>query len=295
MPNPLFPVSFEDFSIPAPFYFLSHFHRDHLRGLKPGFAGGKIICTEITARYLSYFYQVSSDFLMPLPFEKPFELMEGWQGILYSANHSLGSAMMVLSRENLHYLYTGDFRYQPDAFKGFPFHLVFEKIWMDDTYLDFPHEFPSKSKAIEMIQERITGGDFEEVMIGTYQTGKEEIFITLSRNLSIRFHTSKDKLKYYRLAGLQEIFCPEKTGYSCYSMAYLRQVLSPEKTKNSLIVYPTGWTAGFSGHSAHVHTLQVPYSEHSSKTELLAFTSRLQSKAFFNLENRPLDKKIGLN
>lgn len=283
-------VSFENFKIQKDFYFLSHFHKDHLKGLQKKHHQGKILCSLLTARYLRYFYQIEETFIIALDYFTPFDLGQGWQATLYPANHSLDASMMVLSHfdKNLHFLYTGDFRYDEEIFKDFPFHLTFQKAFIDTTYLDFNYDFPTKQEAILQIQNKITSQAWQEVFIGTYYTGKEAIFTTLSKNLSVLFCTSKKKLTYYQLAQIDSFFTFQKTGYFCYNMHDLF-LISPQKTQNSLVVFPTGWVASSFKNSKHANTFNIPYSEHCSKKELLIFLNQLSCQEFYTLPGKPLN------
>lgn len=134
-------------------YLLSHFHSDHYMGLSPNWIHGPIYCSEITARLVEQKLGVASDFIFPLPMNKPCTLSGTDQltVTLIDANHCPGAVLfLITTRDNLRYLHTGDFRACPKMclhpmLKEQPLDIVY----LDTTYLDPKYSFPSQDSCIQ--------------------------------------------------------------------------------------------------------------------------------------------------
>ncbi|GAN07834.1 DRMBL-domain-containing protein [Mucor ambiguus] len=134
-------------------YLLSHFHSDHYMGLSPNWIHGPIYCSEITARLVEQKLGVASDFIFPLPMNKPCTLSGTDQltVTLIDANHCPGAVLfLITTKDNLRYLHTGDFRACPKMclhpmLKERPLDIVY----LDTTYLDPKYSFPSQDSCIQ--------------------------------------------------------------------------------------------------------------------------------------------------
>ncbi|KAL7323308.1 DNA cross-link repair protein PSO2/SNM1 [Mucor circinelloides] len=134
-------------------YLLSHFHSDHYMGLSPNWIHGPIYCSEITARLVEQKLGVASDFIFPLPMNKPCTLSGTDQltVTLIDANHCPGAVLfLITTKDNLRYLHTGDFRACPKMclhpmLKEQPLDIVY----LDTTYLDPKYSFPSQDSCIK--------------------------------------------------------------------------------------------------------------------------------------------------
>ena len=92
----------------VPFSFISHGHGDHLRNHKT------ILATPPTIDFFKIRFEqrIKKPQFIPLDFFKPYDL-DGLKITLYPAGHILGSAMILIEKENMRLLYSGDFKLQP--------------------------------------------------------------------------------------------------------------------------------------------------------------------------------------
>ena len=99
-------------------YFLSHAHADHTVGLRDGWKGGTVFCSEITKRLIELQFQDVSEHLIALPMNESvlFGVDEDGKHVnvtLLDANHCPGAVMFLFEGAFGRVLHTGDFRYSP--------------------------------------------------------------------------------------------------------------------------------------------------------------------------------------
>jgi putative mRNA 3-end processing factor len=89
---------------------ISHAHADHA---VPG--NNEIYCTEATAAFMRLRYNKNAGKAFNIgAYDKPFEL-GGVQITFIPAGHMLGSAQILMEYQGVKYLYTGDYKLQPDS------------------------------------------------------------------------------------------------------------------------------------------------------------------------------------
>lgn len=89
---------------------ISHAHADHA---VPG--NNEIYCTEATAAFMKLRYNKNAGKVFNIGvYDKPFEL-GGVQINFIPAGHMLGSAQILMEYQGVKYLYTGDYKLQPDS------------------------------------------------------------------------------------------------------------------------------------------------------------------------------------
>ncbi len=89
---------------------------------------------------------------------------------LYPAGHMLGSAMVLMEYDGIKYLYTGDFKLQPDA-SCEPIEIVSADVLMTETTFANPrHIHPDADLEIQ----KLNNLDARNILIGTYAIGKAQ-------------------------------------------------------------------------------------------------------------------------
>ncbi|HWD87593.1 MAG TPA: MBL fold metallo-hydrolase [Mucilaginibacter sp.] len=89
---------------------ISHAHADHAVA-----GNGEVYCTEATAAFTQQRYGKNSAKAFNIAgYDKPFTI-GGVQITLIPAGHILGSAQILMEYQGVKYLYTGDYKLQPDA------------------------------------------------------------------------------------------------------------------------------------------------------------------------------------
>ena len=95
-------------------YFLTHFHVDHMAGLREGWARGPLYCSHITPRLLAEVAMVDPKVVHARSVDHPFELIDPvthakLTELLVDAGQCPGSVMVVLEGFSDGAVSTGDF------------------------------------------------------------------------------------------------------------------------------------------------------------------------------------------
>uniref|UniRef100_A0A0D9W4G8 DNA repair metallo-beta-lactamase domain-containing protein n=1 Tax=Leersia perrieri TaxID=77586 RepID=A0A0D9W4G8_9ORYZ len=231
-------------------YFLSHFHHDHYGGLTKKWCHGLIYCTALTARLVKMCLSVNPDYICPLELDKEY-VIEGVLVTLLEANHCPGAALIHYRLgDGKTYLHTGDFR----ASKSMQLHPLLQRGRINLLYLDTTYCNP-KYKCV-------------------YATLKNKKFPPKEDVIDFVVKTSQRYLqkepRTLIVVGAYSI--GKENVYLAISKA-LENLKKYMETLNQRFVAvlafrPTGWT--FS------EPIGVPYSEHSSFTELRDFVMFLR-------------------
>eukprot|EP00731_Ephydatia_muelleri_P020470 Em0013g197a len=276
-------------------YFLSHFHSDHYQGLKGSFEH-TIYCSKVTANLVAKCLKVRSEYIFPLPFNAP-QVIDGVEITLLDANHCPGSAMFLFRlRSGLNYLHTGDFR-ATRAMQGFPelCDCRINQLFLDTTYCSPEHDFPEQADAISFVvrktQEALRRNPSTLIISGTYTIGKEKVFLAISETVGSKVYVGKEKMGLMYCLEWEQLvraltLDPHGARVHVLSIgeltldnlsSYLEQYR--HKYTAVLAFKPTGWTyrskcslAAIQAQTRGAVTIYgVPYSEHSSYSELREF------------------------
>ncbi|KAM4124458.1 hypothetical protein ACB094_01G232600 [Castanea mollissima] len=284
-------------------YFLTHFHYDHYGGLSKGWSHGPIYCTPITARLLAMCLSVNPLFICPLELNTE-HVIKGVRVVLLEANHCPGAALINFRLPNGQcYLHTGDFR-ACKLMQTYPL-LLNEQVnvlFLDTTYCNPKYKFPSKEDVLSYVV-RTTQNCLKRqpktlVVVGAYSIGKESVYLAISKALGVKIYANASRRRVLHSFGW-----PELSGVLCsHGKDTLLHVLPIsslrfETLKDYLKTYkdqyaavlafrPTGWTYSETignqldlikpSTKGNVTIFGVPYSEHSSFTELREFVQLLR-------------------
>ena len=192
VPLPRSMIFIDHFSKPHGAYILSHFHSDHMHGLRAGWRFGFIHCSEVTARLLRARFTglaIRSHALEePFCVEDPTNPGREVFATFVEANHCPGSVIVVV--EGLPagpIVNTGDFRYY-DGLLDSPAlrHLVSardtsdgqrcQKLCLDTTWAHAAFErLPSKIESIGYVLDLIEVHHSDRVFLHSHCLGDEEI------------------------------------------------------------------------------------------------------------------------
>ncbi|EEF49303.1 DNA cross-link repair protein SNM1 [Ricinus communis] len=284
-------------------YFLTHFHADHYGGLTKGWSHGPIYCTQLTARLLKLCLYVNSSFIHPLDLNTEYAI-EGVRVTLLEANHCPGAALLHFRLSNgLCYLHTGDFR----ASKVMQsYHLLVNQkvnaLYLDTTYCNPKYKFPSKEDVLNYVV-RVTKDFLKQqpetlIVVGAYSIGKECVYLSISKALGVKIYASASRrqiLESFGWSDLSRSLCtqPKDTPLHVLPISSLRVETLKDYLKKYINQYravlafrPTGWTYSENVgkkldlirpiSKGNVTIYGVPYSEHSSFTELKEFVEFLK-------------------
>ncbi len=291
-------------------YFLSHFHYDHYRGLGKNFAH-TIVCSRVTARLAKMKIGLNPSRVMDLRVGES-RVIDGVEVTLLDANHCPGAVMFLFRLLNgVTYLHCGDFRANP-GMEEYPqlWSCQVDKVYLDTTYCKPEHDFPEQSEVIracvEAVKGLLTKYPKTLILVGSYTIGKERVFSSLAEELDCQIWASKEKTRV--LKALDEPAIKSRlTGDAASAQIHvvdmgktrnrrdLRQYMEligpPGRFNHVLAVSPTGWThsrgatreESLTGMAiktyGDVSSFDVPYSEHSSFSELRRFVKFLRLRS----------------
>ncbi|KAM4704344.1 DNA cross-link repair 1A protein [Rhinophrynus dorsalis] len=282
-------------------YFLTHFHSDHYGGLTKKFRF-PIYCSKITGNLVQSKLRVEKEFINTLPMNTEC-VVNNIRVVLLDANHCPGAVLLLFCLpDGTMILHTGDFRADPSMEK-YPA-LIGKKIhslYLDTTYLSPEYTFPPQQEAVCFAAttafEMVTLHPRTLVVCGTYSVGKEKVFLAIAEILGCKVSMSQDKYKTMQCLESEEIRSMVTTDWNSTALHVLPMMQVNFKGLNIhlnkfsgkydrvLAFKPTGWT--YSERCDTVANIKpdirgkvtvygIPYSEHSSYSEMKRFVQWLK-------------------
>ncbi|XP_069489472.1 5' exonuclease Apollo-like [Ambystoma mexicanum] len=264
-------------------FFLTHMHSDHTVGLTSTWKH-PIYCSPITGKLLHHKLQVNQNLIRPLELGMSHKINLDELGVetmtvtLIDANHCPGSVMFLFEGYFGTILYTGDFRYSPEMVRQPPLsnNKRIDILYLDNTNCNPDYILPSRQDATEQIKDIIASHPDHDVVIGLYSIGKESLLVELAKEFQTWIVVSPEKLDLLHLLELEDVFTSvEGAGrirvieQSAINYANLMRWNQAQPT---IAILPTSRPALKWHKNMHV----VPYSDHSSFQELLAFVEELK-------------------
>ncbi|XP_022936316.1 DNA cross-link repair 1A protein [Cucurbita moschata] len=278
-------------------WFLTHFHMDHYQGLTKSFRHGMIYCSPITAKLVNMKLGIPWERLQVLPLNQKVNIA-GTDVTCFDANHCPGSIIILFEPPSgKAVLHTGDFRYceQMGSLSVFQTCRIHTLI-LDTTYCDPQNDFPKQETVIQFVIDAIQAEAFNPktlFLIGCYTIGKERLFLEVARVLHKKVYVSSAKLRILKCLGfsaedMQWFTVNERESHihvvplwTLASFKRLKHLSNQYASRFSLIVAfsPTGWalskgkkkSPGRRSQQGTIIRYEVPYSEHSSFSELKDF------------------------
>ncbi|KAH6760693.1 sterile alpha motif domain-containing protein [Perilla frutescens var. frutescens] len=277
-------------------WFLTHFHLDHYQGLTRSFSHGTIYCSLITAKLVNLKIGIPWDNIQVLPLHQKINIA-GTNVTCFDANHCPGAIIILFEPPNgKPVLHTGDFRFceemtELSILQACPIHTLI----LDTTYCNPQYDFPKQESIIQFVIDSIKAEAFNPktlFLIGSYTIGKERVFVEVARELRKKVYVTAAKLRILECLGFKqedmqwftlnehESHIHVVPMWTIASFKRLQHVSNTYKGRFSLIVAfsPTGWSFGKGKKSTGrrwqkgtIIRYEVPYSEHSSFTELKEF------------------------
>uniref|UniRef100_A0A8D0L8G4 5' exonuclease Apollo n=1 Tax=Sphenodon punctatus TaxID=8508 RepID=A0A8D0L8G4_SPHPU len=266
----------------ARLFFLSHMHSDHTVGLSSTW-NRPIYCSPVTGRILHLRLKVG-------PWIRTLEVGESHIMVLdevgketmtvtlIDANNCPGAVMFLFEGHFGVILYTGDFRYtsnmlQEPALKN---RKQINVLYLDNTNCHPSCILPSRLQATREIKELIRAHPHHQVKIGVYSLGKESLLV----ELALEFHTwvvvSPNRLELMTVLELADVFtCEEEAGWIHgvdLSEINRETMIRWNQLHPTIAILPTSRPVKVNHPNAYV----VPYSDHSSFSELQEFVEWLR-------------------
>ncbi|NXP16809.1 DCR1B exonuclease, partial [Scytalopus superciliaris] len=196
---------------------------------------------------------------------------------LLDSNHCPGSVMFLFEGTFGTILYTGDFRYT-SSMQGEPLlrgrHI--DRLYLDNTHCHPERALPSRQLATHQAARLIRAHPRHHVVIGVYTLGKEALLVDLAVEFGTWVVVSPWRLEQMRLLELPDVFTAEE------GAGWIRAVDVAEIRWDSLVAWnalhptiailPTGRPVKVTHPNIH----PIPYSDHSSFSELCEFVKWLK-------------------
>ncbi len=196
---------------------ISHAHADH------AIAGHhQVYATAATLAFMDLRYGKNSGKTKnSVPFHQSFKLKEV-QITLIPAGHILGSAQVLMEFEGIKYLYTGDFKLQPDATCEMLEWAKADVLITETTFANPKTKHPDQVAGIQKLNDIPSN-----ILLGAYALGKSQRLIQLIN----QFCPEKEILVHRNIEPLNRIY--EKFGFlKAKYRLYDRKSI---KTKNNFI------------------------------------------------------------
>ncbi|XP_058516063.1 5' exonuclease Apollo [Ochotona princeps] len=267
----------------ARLFFLSHMHSDHTVGLSSTWAR-PLYCSPITAHLLHRYRQVSKEWIHALEVGESHVLpldeigRETMTVTLLDANHCPGAVMFLFEGYFGTILYTGDFRFTPSMLKepaltrGKEIHV----LYLDNTNCNPALVLPTRQEAARQIVQLIRQHPQHMIKIGLYRLGKESLLEHLALELRTWVVLSPQRLELVQMLGLADVFTVEEKAGRIHAVDHTEichsAMLRWNQIHPTIAILPTSRRIPTS--HPNIHT--VPYSDHSSYSELHAFVSALR-------------------
>uniref|UniRef100_A0A8C4R102 DNA repair metallo-beta-lactamase domain-containing protein n=1 Tax=Eptatretus burgeri TaxID=7764 RepID=A0A8C4R102_EPTBU len=282
-------------------YFLSHFHSHCYRGLTSTFVN-TIYCSKVTGNLLRSKLGVRDDLIHRLPLHTVC-LVEAIRVVLIEANHCPGSVMFLfLLDDGKRLLYTGDFRVDQSMLKN-P-HLTALRV--DVCYLDTMHcqpdwEFPTRAEMKQFVQgvaRKALKRNPRTLLVSGYQyLGHEALFMALAEVTGAQAAMAVDMYDTMLTLGMEELRSAVTLDFhssQLHVLPILQLGIKGLRThwKKFMSRYdyilafkPSGWPSlarrqALNGLqpcvTENIILYAIPFSEHSSYSELRHFVQWLQ-------------------
>ena len=223
---------------------------------------------------------------------------------LIDANHCPGAVMFLFQGYFGNVLYTGDFRYTPDMFVETPLSSLppIDTLYLDNTYCTPTSNFPTRKEAKDMMSKIIRSNRSKDIVVGVRNLGKEDALEDLAIQFKTRIVVSQAMYDTLEILEAKDVFTTDPEAGFIYTVPFNKlnakfvQEFNPRnelKTKelvlrkgkwvrelDTIAILPTALFVGLGGHPycncPEIHI--VPYSDHSSYSELHEFVQKVHPK-----------------
>ena len=176
---------------------ISHAHGDHAIS-----GNTEVFCTAATAAFMQVRYgKTAAKVFNIVSWKSVFEIKEVKISFL-PAGHMLGSAMVLMEYKGVRYLYTGDFKLQPDASCEPIEFCKADVLITESTFANPGITHPDPVKEIQKLNSIQTN-----ILLGAYSLGKSQRLISMIS----KYAPQKKVLVHHKIMPLNSVY--EKFGY----------------------------------------------------------------------------------
>ena len=252
---------------------ISHAHGDHAIG-----GNLNVYCTSATSTFMHHRYKkfAGGEFHIKAYYES--FLLNGVNISFVPAGHILGSAMVLMEYQGVKYLYTGDYKLQPDKTCE-PIEYVHADVLITETtFADPDTRHPVAEE--EILKLNTTQNN---IMLGAYALGKCQRLISLINDYCpekriLVHHSMLPFVKIYEQMGIQlgkyEMYDRKVMKNNHTNMIYLVPPMvfrSYFRAINVVRVFATGWK-----HLQNSHEIQLYVSDHADWNDILETVEKVK-------------------
>ena len=201
---------------------ISHAHGDHAR---PG--NQNVFCTSATQKIMLLRFKKNAGKKFSIyAYQQSFKLGDVKLTFL-SAGHILGSAMVKMEYENVVYLFTGDYKLQPDATCQ-PIEFCKADVLITETTFANPDvKHPNVDDEIERLNTIESN-----ILLGVYGLGKAQRITQLINKIC----PQKNVLLHYSIYPIHQLY--EQEGVSLGNFQHYERKAMKQKQKNQVYLVP---------------------------------------------------------
>ena len=290
----------------AKLFFLSHMHSDHTVGLNSSW-NHTIYCSEITKALAIEKFNMAPSLMVAIPIGQSTILdldeigVEKLTVTLIDANHCPGAVMFLFQGYFGQVLCTGDFRYVDgmlDVVAPLKANPTINTLYLDNTYCNLDCEFPPKADAILMILNILQEHGNKNIVFGLDTLGKEDLLFKVAMVLEVPIVVDEYRLKTTKLLGYNVGFTtdPDASHIRVVPRNQVNHltVSMGNEEHTTIAILPTCRFVGSSKsnpYAIHKNIIVVPYSDHSSFSELKQFVAALKPQQIIPIVQRPSDSR----
>ena len=270
------------------FSFISHAHTDHAVRQE------EILCTRETAKFYQHRYGKAKFHI--LEYNHPRKL-EGLKVKLFPSGNILGGAQILLEKEGVRIVYTGDFKLRESlTAKGAEIKkcdiLILESTFGLPRYV-FPPAREVHAQMVDFVETAQKRGEIPIFLAYSLGKAQEAMKILSKSGCLLSVHGS-----IYPIAKIYEEFGVKFNKWECYKSGNLegKVMIVPPWVKGSRIVEKiprkriailTGWAVDPGAKKRYGVDEVIPLSDHADFMELMAYVKKAQPQKVFTVHGFP--------